>query len=202
MIVGCIITFNDMPLVRECVESMVDKVDKLIIVDGRYRDFPGDSWDSTDGTLEYICSIDKADVISTLGYSELDKRNRYLEELNDGDIVLNLDSDEVLVGEIPKLEADFGIIRLHDGHSKHIQDRATRFFKYREGMRYENVHYTLYRQGKMVNNLKKVINPEFSFENIEGCHIEHNWHKREDLRKHYKSLYYKKLVQMEAGYSR
>jgi hypothetical protein len=202
MIVGCVITYNDYPLIKDCVESLLNKVDKLIIVDGRYRDFPGSGWDSTDGTLEYICSIDKADVISTLGYNELDKRNRYLEELSDGDIVLNLDSDEVLVGEIPKLEADFGIMRLHDGYSKHIQDRATRFFRYREGMRYENVHYTLYHKGKQVNNLKKVLNPDFTSERIESCHILHNWHLRQDLRKHNKSLYYKKLVSIESGYPR
>ncbi len=202
MLIGCIITYNDWPLIKNCVESIVDKVDSLVIIDGRYKDFPGKDWDSTDGTLEYICGIDKADVISTIGYSELDKRNRYLEELSDGDIVLNLDADEVLVGEIPTLEADFGIIKLHDGYSKHIQDRATRFFKYREGMRYKNVHYTLYWHGKMINNLKKVIDSKFSFEEIKDFHIVHNWNLRNEPRKHNKSLYYKKLIKTEAGYPR
>ena len=191
-----------MPFVKDCVESIVDKVDRLVIVDGRYKDFPGDSWDSTDGTLEYILSIDKADVISTLGYSELDKRNRYLEELSDGDIVLNLDADEVLVGKIPMFEAQFGIIDLIDNQCARKQQRATRLFRFREGMRYENVHYTLYWQGKMINSLKKIVNPDFSFESIKGCWIEHNWHKREDLRKHYKSVYYKRLIRTEQGHPR
>jgi len=202
MLVGCVITYNDMPLIRDCIESLYGQVDRIIAVDGRYSDFPGDGWDSTDGTLEYLCSIDKADVISTMNFTELDKRNRYLEELEDGDIVLNLDSDEVLVGKIPKLGADFGIIELVDNHCGKVQTRATRFFKYRKGLRYENVHFTLYYKGEQVNSLKKIVNPDFSFEIIKGCHIEHNWHKRSELRRHYKGIYYKKLVKAESGYPR
>lgn len=196
---ACIVTFNDWPLIADCVNSLIGKVDKIICVDGRYKDYPGDGWDSTDGTLEYICSQDM-DVISTLGYSEVDKRNRYLEELEDGDICLNLDADEVLIGEIPELKADFGIVDLHDGHSKHIQRRATRFFHYHTGMIYNNVHYTLYYQGSIINKLREVINKDFSFEYIKDFHLVHNWHIRSHERQHNKSIYYKKLVRLEAGF--
>jgi glycosyltransferase involved in cell wall biosynthesis len=200
MIVGCVITYNDMPLIKDCIESIYDKVDRIVAIDGRYKDFPGDSWDSTDGTLEYLCSLDKADVISTLGYAEIDKRNRYLEELSDGDICLNLDADEVLIGNISKLDVEFGIIDLADGHSRHVQKRATRFFKYREGMRYKNVHYTLYCQGRQLNSLKKVL--QGSFENIDSFHLKHNWYLRDQVRKYHKGLYYKKLIKNEQGFPR
>jgi len=202
MLIGCIVTYNDMPLVKSCIESIYDKVDRIVAIDGRYKDYPGSKWDSTDGTLEYLCSLDKADVISTLGYSELDKRNRYLEELDDGDIVLNLDADEVLVGNISKLESDFGIIDLRDGHSKGKKNRATRYFKYREGMRYKFVHYTLYLQNKQINNLHRVINPDYTYENVKDFYIRHDWHLRDQLRKHHKGQYYKKLLKIESGYPR
>ena len=201
MLIGAVITYNDMPLIKNCIESIYDKVDRIVAIDGRYKDYPGSQWDSTDGTLEYLCSLDKADVISTLGYSELDKRNRYLEELSDGDICLNLDADEVLVGNISKLESDFGIINLKDGHSKHIQKRATRFFRYHEGMRYKFVHYTLY-QSKQINNLHRVINPDYTYEDVKDFYIRHDWHLRGQERKHYKSVYYKKLLKIESGYPR
>lgn len=200
MLAGCIITYNDMPLIKDCINSIYDKVDRIVAIDGRYKDFPGDSWDSTDGTLEYLCSLDKADVISTLGYDEIDKRNRYLEELTEGDIVLNLDADEVLIGNISKLESEFGIIDLADGHGKQVQKRATRFFRFNEGMRYEHVHYTLYYQGRQLNSLKKVL--QGSFENIDSFYLKHNYHLRNHERKYHKGLYYKKLVNNERGYPR
>jgi hypothetical protein len=202
MILACIITYNDFPLIKDCVKSVKDKVDKIIAVDGRYRDFPGDSDYSTDGTIEYLSKIDNLQLIFESGVDEVAKRNKYLELVNDGDTILNLDTDEVLVGDIKDLNADFGIIDLHDGHSRHVQKRATRFFKYCEGMAYKNVHYTLYYNGRQVNNLKKVINADFTFDNIKDFYLIHNWHLRSQTRQHNKSIYYKKLLRNEAGFPR
>jgi hypothetical protein len=191
-----------MPLITDCINSIIGKVDKIVCVDGSYKDWPIESDFSTDGTLEYLESIDKVELIKLAGVDEVAKRNTYLLPLNDGDTVLNLDSDEVLIGELPELKTDFGILKLHDGHGQQVQPRATRFFKYREGMRYNLVHYTLYYKGIQLNNLKKVLSPDFSFEVMEGCHLLHNYHMRPHLRQHYKSLYYKKLVKNEAGFPR
>jgi len=205
MIIGCIITYNDWPLIKECVESVTGKVDKIIIVDGKFKDFPGDDDYSRGESLQYLLRLSKDDgfeIILAGGLTEVEKRNIYLKDLKEGDTVLNLDADEVLIGNISKLESDFGIIDLKDGHSKHIQRRATRFFKFRTGMRYEHVHYTLYYNGQMINKLHQVINKDFTFEYIKDFHLVHNWHKREDLRKHNKSIYYKKLVKSEAGFKR
>jgi len=201
MKVATIITYNDFPLIKDCIESLINKVDKIICIDGRYTDFPDADGDySTDGTLEYL--KDKASVTLIGGFTEVAKRNTYLLQLNEGDTVLNLDSDEVLVGELPELKADFGVLDLWDGCSKHIQKRATRFFKYREGMEYRYCHYTLYYNDQIINKLQKVINPDFTFENIEGMHIIHNWHFRTDERKYYKEQYYKTLIQKEAKFNK
>ncbi|MHB8276363.1 MAG: glycosyltransferase family protein [Candidatus Humimicrobiaceae bacterium] len=200
MIVATIITYNDWPLIQSCIESIVDKVDKIIAVDGAYDDFPNDINISTDGTLEYLNSIDKVEIIMAPSLCEVAKRNLYLEPLSEGDICLNIDADEVLIGEIPELKTDFGIVDWHDGHSKHIQRRVTKIFKYRLGMRYIHCHYTLYWNDQIVNKLNEVINKDFTSEYITSCHIIHNWHLRSSERQYYKSLYYKKLVQIEAGF--
>ncbi len=203
MLVGCIVFYNDMPLLKDCIDSLYSKVDKIIAVDGRYKDFPVVDKDySTDGSLEYLKDLDKIKLVITSNLTEVEKRNKYLEPLNDGDIVLNLDADEVLKGNIPQLKTDFGIIDLRIGPKEHLQNRATRFFKYRKGMEYKNVHYTLYWQGKIVNKLHKVVNPEFSHEYIKDFYIKHNWHLRSDLRKYYKSQYYKKLIRNESGFTK
>ena len=200
MFIATIITYNDFPLIKDCVESVIDKVDKIIVIDGKYADFPEGSGFSTDGTIEYLESVDKVKLIMTSGLTEIDKRNLYLEPLTENDTVINLDSDEVLIGNLPKLATDWGIIDLKDGHSKHIQRRASRFFRYRKGIKYENTHCTLYYNGKIINKLHEVINKDFSFELIKGCYIEHRWHLRNDRRKYDKQLYYRKLVKKESGF--
>ena len=203
MLVATVITYNDMPLIKSTIGSIKDKIDKIIVIDGRYKDFPDTNGDySTDGTLEYLATINNVQLVFASGVDEVVKRNKYLEQVHDGDIVLNLDADEVLVGEVKNLDADFGIIDLHDGHSRHVQKRATRFFKYYEGMAYKNVHYTLYYNGRQVNNLKKVINGDFTYEDVKDFYLIHNWHLRSQTRKHYKSIYYKKLLRNEAGFPR
>lgn len=199
-LVCTIITFNDFPLIQQTIESVINKVDHVIAVDGRYKDFPGSEDFSTDGTLEYLKSIDKVELMYLAGVDEIEKRNTYLEGLNDGDTVLNLDADEVLIGDLPELKSDWGIINLHDGHDKHIQNRASRFFKFKEGIHYQNTHCTLYdKDNVIINKLQKIINSEFSFEIVKSCYIEHRWHLRPDERKYMKQQYYHKLVKNEAG---
>ena len=202
MLVATIITYNDWPLIKDCVESIIDKVDKIIAVDGAYDDFPCDINYSTDGTLEYLDSLDKIELIIAPGLAEVAKRNKYLEPLADGDTVLNIDADEVLIGEIPELKTDFGIVDWQDGHSKHVQRRVTKIFKFRQGMKYEHCHYTLYLNGIIINKLHEVINKDFTSELIGDFYILHNWHLRDSLRKHNKSIYYKKLVRLESGFER
>jgi len=202
MLVATIITYNDWPLIKDCVESIIDKVDKIIAVDGAYDDFPCDINYSTDGTLEYLDSLDKIELIIAPGLAEVAKRNKYLEPLADGNTVLNIDADEVLIGEIPALKTDIGKVDWQDGHSKHVQRRVTKLFRYRTGLRYLHCHYTLYYNGQIVNKLHEVINKDFTSELIEDFYILHNWHLRDSLRKHNKSIYYKKLVKLEAGFER
>jgi len=200
MLIATIITYNDWPLIKSTIESIKDKVDKIIVIDGRYRDFPGKCNTSTDGTLEYLNTIDNARVICVAGFNELGKRNEYLKHVKDGDTIINIDSDEVFHGDMCELKSDFGIINLHD--KRHIQDRASRFFKFREGMEYRYVHFTLYYNDRQINTLYKVINPEFSFERISSFYFEHEWYKRDEVRRYNKELYYKKLRKAEAGFPR
>ena len=200
MIVACLNAYNDWPLIKRCVSSVYDKVDRIVAIDGRYAAFPGGVDYSTDGTAEYLEGLDKVDLYCAAGLDELGKRNTYLKHVHPGDTVFNIDADEELKGNFSKLDTDFGIIKLKDG--KHIQDRATRYFKYREGMFYRLVHYTLYWQDRQVNNLKRIINDEFTYSYVDSFYLEHHWQLRDELRKHYKSIYYKKLVRAEAGFPR
>ena len=74
MLVGVINCYNDMPLIKNCIESIYSQVDKIIAIDGSYADFPDGSGYSTDGTIEYLTSLDKVELITTFGLSEVAKR--------------------------------------------------------------------------------------------------------------------------------
>jgi len=112
MLVATIVTYNDMPLVKDCIESIYDKVNRIIAIDGKYIDFPGDSNISTDGTLEYLSGLNKVETVIVTNLDEVAKRNLYLGFLDEGDICFNIDTDEVLIGNIPKLDTDIGIIMI------------------------------------------------------------------------------------------
>jgi len=198
MIIGCIITYNDWPLIKECVESVIGKVDKIIIVDGRYKDFPGEENISTDGTLEYLKGFPNIEILFTYGLDEVAKRNYYLYFMQDGDIVLNLDADEILVGKIPKLTADTGIIMIGEQNEARRHRRTCRFFKYRKGLHYWGRHtLILDKDNKMFAFLDKV-GKGYTSQKITEFELLHRNDLRSHERKKDKKIYYKILCKREA----
>ena len=108
------ITYNDMPLIEKAIKSVYDKVDKIIAVDGRYKDFTDwtGQWYSTDGTIEFLAGLPKVELRFAANLYESDKRNEYLKGLEDGQTVMVLDADEIVEGDIPELKADIGLVSL------------------------------------------------------------------------------------------
>lgn len=194
------ITYNDMPVVRESIESIYSQVERIVAVDGRYKDFPGDSLLSDDGTFEYLQSLDKVTLIAGGGTYEHDKRNMYFAMMADGQPVLVLDSDEVVVGKLCEPKADIGLVKLKDGNfTKYL---ATRLFKYRKGFLYRGVHYVLQDgQGRPFNRHNRA-EPPFTSEQVDSFYIEHRHGKRSDERRFAKDTYYKKLRIREQKYRR
>lgn len=141
---GVVICYDDMPLIKKTIGSMEPLVDEIVAVDGRFSDFPGNKPYSTDGTLEYLESIDKVRIVMAPPLQEVEKRNLYLEGLNVGDWVLHLDADEEWRGPliIPNHTADMGIVRLRRATPQHYMDRV-RLFRYVPGLHYEGKHYWL-----------------------------------------------------------
>jgi len=196
MRIATIITYNDWPLIKECVESIIGKVDKIIAIDGKFKDFPGDSHFSTDGTLEYL--KDKVSVTLIGGFDEVEKRNAYLNYLKDGDICLNLDTDEILVGEIPQLNADTGIIQVGEQGDRRRHRRTNRFFRYRAGLHYWGTHkMILDSKGKVFANLDRV-GEGYTSQKVTEFELLHRNDLRSSDRKKSKKEYYKILMAREA----
>jgi len=189
MLVACINCFNDMPVIKDCVASIYEQVARIIAVDGKYKDFPGDNQYSTDGTIEFLAGLGKVELIFAAGLFEADKRNIYMDRLNPGDTVLVIDGDEVVDGKIEELEShsDIGLVYLGEPGRKYKR-LATRFFKYRKGLRHNGIHFVLECNGRWFNNRCHAVNG-FKEIKINTFKINHLAGSRSRARKEKKVIY-------------
>ncbi len=197
MIVATYITYNDIETIRESVESIENKVDRIIAVDGRFKDFEGDSEISTDGTLSYLYGNDNIETHIYYG-DEVSKRNWFLNFVNDGALCLIIDADEILVGEIPDLDTDIGLIDIFEHNDRRRHRRYNRFFRYRDGLHFYGKHYLILDKDNEVFTTLEHEPKKYTCKKIEGFHLLHKGKLRSPQRELDKKKYYKILQQREA----
>jgi len=193
------ITYNDFPMVKRAVESVIDYVDRAIIIDGRFIDFPGETNYSTDGTIEYLRSVEKVSLILVAGKTEIEKRNLYL--VNDRDeFYVHLDADEEWTGDppIPPADADACIVPLHRDRPQHDMARV-RLFRHVPGLHYKHKHYWLHDgQGRTFALLDRVgdtyCGVKLKGNEFEGSLIRHHDQERDKVRQSQKKTYYRKYL--------
>jgi hypothetical protein len=176
-------------MITDCVGSVYNQVDRIIAVDGRYIDFPNDSRYSTDGTVEFLAGLEKVELVFSADLFEADKRNVYMDMLKDGDTVLVLDGDEYIEGNIRELgkRIDIGLVLLGEPFGRHKR-LATRFFRYRKGLRHNGIHFIMEIAGRWFNNRCHAVNG-FKDKNINTFKINHLHRKRSRTRKEQKEKY-------------
>ncbi len=197
MLYGVMVTYNDIPMVKRAIESIYDHVDQIIAVDGRFNDFPGDTDVSTDGTIEYLRSLDKVTLVVATGMDEIEKRNLYL--VGDrNDWYLQLDADEEWTGDPPHPpdDADACIVPLHRDRPQHDMARV-RLFRHVPGLHYKHKHYWLKDgQGRTFALLDKVGNAykgvKIKGNEHSGSRIKHHDQERDGVRQSRKKTYYRK----------
>lgn len=193
MIIGTVIFFNEKDWIGDCIESLVGKVDKIVAVDGAYRDFPHKEAWSTDGTLEILSSLRskysgslEIEVIGTreAWVDEMAKRSAYFTG-KPGDMYVNLDADERLEGSLEGIEAgddwQVELFRLDGVHPYPV----FRIYRHRDGIRFEGAHNALWIGERFVHPQKPAIFP--------GVRIRHLLDKRDQARIEDKGIYYRRL---------
>lgn len=158
-IVAACNVYMDSPLLRESLPTVRARCDVLIVVDGRYAQFP-DAWHgfaSADGTLDVAREF--ADlVIEAPGCpwpSEIAKRNAYLERCREGDYVLVVDADEALEGPLPLdrdaiARRDDWLVDLYREENARLRQPIHRLFRWRPGIRYEGTHHAVHVGDRLV----------------------------------------------------
>lgn len=95
-----IITYNDAPSLRRCIDSVIDNVDKIFVVDGRYPDYDDGTENkfSTDGTQEVCKKFGRKVEYHQLFAEQHIKRSRYLDLAKQYDFLLVLDAEDYVIG--------------------------------------------------------------------------------------------------------
>jgi len=202
MLIACVIVFNEERMLPGCLESIYDRVDRMVVVDGAYRLFPhGVPW-STDATqhiaaaygAEWVpCPTDE-DGEPRPWETQVEKRTAYLVG-EEGDWYFHIDADERLVGELPEMEGG-----QHYAFKVHTRDgRLTwvpRLWQHRGTMRYEGAHNALWSDGRLINM------PGAVQVDADQCYLLHLAHLRSRQRLQDKAAFLPGRYERERAYRR
>ena len=165
MIQACVIFYNDTPnLLERCFISLKTKVDKIIAIDGAFKEFSHDLPYSTDGSLE-IAKIYAHEVIecNKPWKDQIEKRNAYLTLKDEKDYYFIIDADEWLETQSPKPFANLDknvyqlpITTLIDGQEQNGD--AMRLIRHQKGIRYQQKHSLIWVGKKIIN--RKEFQPQ------------------------------------------
>jgi glycosyltransferase involved in cell wall biosynthesis len=182
-LIACIIAYNEERLLPDCLASLKGRVDRIVVVDGRIKHFPGAGHASTDATVQ-IASEYGAEVIEGVGLwdTEAEKRSAYFVG-NEGDWYFMLDADERLMTPLPdELPGSAYSVRVWWSDGGGCQWRP-RLFRHTGKMEYRQLHDGLFSDGVLVSNPRTV--PK-----IQSVWLLHVQNKRTAARRAQKKAYY------------
>lgn len=148
-IVACVNIWNDLDAFQASYESWYPYVDHVIAVDGAYSGGSVTKGSSTDGTIEFLESLDKVELIHApngdLWPEQVTKRNQYFEAAEEGDLLFVIDADEIIEGaeklrDLPDFE--IGWVPYQKGIYKKAQN-VPRIYSAAVNPRYFKRHYWL-----------------------------------------------------------
>ena len=202
MLIGCMNVYQDGALLGVSLPALLARVDRVVVVDGAYRDFQtyGESPSSNDGTQNLARHFGAEVIEARPGLDEIAKRSRYFVG-KPGDWYLVVDADEVIEGmgrdavksalnaspdddyQIPFCQAEAPWEAKHRG--------VFRLHRHRDGMRYHGTHHALHvpgQDGQLVMTVKPGTAPKF-----DGLLLRHLQMARSADRQNRKAAYYQKL---------
>jgi hypothetical protein len=186
--------YNEIDLLPRAVDSIIDYVDEIIFVDGRYKGFRGVTKASNDGTVEYIKTVPKGRYVLCDGLEEWEVRNLMFSETKIGDWVVAIDGDEVVSGaeNLKNLQGRTTPLVCADIHG----NIWPRIFKNDGKGRFDHSHCIFNYDGYIFSILKQ--NELMS--TLRGFKIDNRTWERDDNRKKLQSEYYEALNKQEGDY--
>lgn len=218
---ACINVYHDAAKLRACLASLAGVADRVVVVDGRYADFPSygadDQGASQDDTLAVARAAGATIVEAPCGKpwaDEIVKRNAYMDACEAGDYLLVVDADERAEGTVDRealaARSDWmvGHYRIEQYElnraRKHGEEEAKtlgslwlhRLFAWREGIRYEGAHNIVHVGSTVINPLALANEPAARFAGLRLRHEQvDDW-----PRACRKDRYYQRLALAEKPY--
>jgi len=157
---GCMIAYNEESLIGGALRSLQNKVDEIIVVDGRIEEFPGYGAISTDATADIAQEYGARVIQIDAPYpTEQAMRSQYLVGVP-GDWYFVLDADEVLMTKLPDTntltEPAYRIREEFLGGGPTIH--PMRLFKHRGQMEYKRIHDGLHSDGVCITDAPELDN--------------------------------------------
>lgn len=167
-VIAAINAYNEQQLLPSCLASLEGKVNRIVVVDGRYENFPGSEAASTDKTV-VIARAFGAEVILPPNNQpwpdQPTKRTAYLVG-KEGDWYLRIDADERLIGQLPSVATlDFNkvyALRIMWPNTL-LNSWVPCIFAHRGIMLYDKVHCALFSDSELVTTATNVIRLEQPF---------------------------------------
>jgi len=198
----CFSIYNEAPHIRDyllrckCAAPHA----KVIVVDGRYDPFPGESFHSDDGTLEIAREL--ADVVIECPNgrpwpNEEVKRTAYFKVGENGDEYLVVDGDEEIIGSVsPQLPSALDAnVQLHRDTGQKPYP-VFRYHKHDDDLKVHGHHNAIWRRGIHIPRKKS---PVFLQRDV-GFALLHHTRIREPERQQRKSHYYRWLSDRERSF--
>ena len=145
MIKACVIYYNDGPWLTALLPTIIGEVDDVIAVDGLIKHFPLAEVLSTDGSTEIIESFGGRVIQRGLWESEIHKRQTYIENAKNGDMLFIIDCDEVLQGVLPDDHHPY-TMSLYHFHTQLESQPRLRLIPKSVNLKYIYNHWTLVDQ--------------------------------------------------------
>ena len=182
MLIGVIITYQEARFITRSIKSLQPYCKRIIVVDGAYADYPRflPEHRSTDGTQEIARNLGAEVIESDVPWKDqVVKRNVYINEAKNNDIIIHIDADEQWVGK-PNFRGDYPgyQVPVIESVSKK-QDHWIRVFTKTPQLHYEGGHNLLFDGDNM---LRPVHCPIMKDVEIKHCkymrgkeRIDKNW---------------------------
>jgi len=147
-IYACYCIYNEVDTIEQSINSIIDYVDKIVVVDGPFLGFPAVSLKSDDGTLDILEQYKKKLIYIFVPKRMRAPEKRSLQFIEGADWYFQIDGDEVAVGDV-----EAGLSRLKTTPHKvaeivvYLKDGSkasySRLVKYQPGLHFYENHYIL-----------------------------------------------------------
>jgi len=188
MLIACYNVFNDLRLLKNSIQSIYQFVDKIVAVDGAYFAFPHNKPYSTDGTLEYLRSLKKVELIETQSewIDQCEKRSEYFKHGSTGDFYFIIDADEEVKNPHflqEKFHADVTWVQIKSPLYRRIYYEP-RIFKHREGLHYRGRHHWILDSKRSFVCSHRTMGKNFTRDDVPLLIIHHRNDRSTERRMH------------------